>query len=247
MPSTLSCECTARTLFSGNGILRYHEAGYGPPLVFLHGNGRGATGWAAVRDTVPAFAEFFRCLILELPGIDGDGGGPIRAGRDALARFIAALELESFGIVGDSVNGHTAADYALRHPGSVHRLVIIGGIDRNVPGSGNSTRWLPVQTPTLLVWGRDDRVTPLDMAIATVSGFPNAQLHVFPDCGHRPMTEQREAVENVVLSFLLQRDRPEYHSGTGGFISGAGNGSAMATAAGGGCTARPSMQYVMGQ
>jgi 2-hydroxy-6-oxonona-2,4-dienedioate hydrolase len=30
------------------------------------------------------------------------------------------------------------------------------------------------------------------------------ELHVFPDCGHWVMIEQREAWESVVLSFLTR-------------------------------------------
>lgn len=63
-----------------------------------------------------------------------------------------------------------------------------------------------IQAPTLLTWGRDDRVTPLDGAIAPLRLIPRCELHVFPDCGHWAMIERKEEFESVVLSFLL-RDR----------------------------------------
>lgn len=131
MSSTLSCRCTARTLVTSAGILRYHEAGYGPPLVLLHGLTPATTGPSDFRTTLPAFAEFFRCLLLELPtfGVSDDGGGdPMLAGRDALIRFVEALGLESIGIIGNSIGGGIAVDYALRHPSRVHRLVTVGGL-----------------------------------------------------------------------------------------------------------------------
>lgn len=37
-----------------------------------------------------------------------------------------------------------------------------------------------VAAPTLLTWGRDDRVSPLDMALIPMRSIPNAELHVFP-------------------------------------------------------------------
>ena len=37
---------------------------------------------------------------------------------------------------------------------------------------------------TLLTWGREDRVNPLDGAMVALKLIPKAQLHVFPNCGH---------------------------------------------------------------
>ncbi len=59
-----------------------------------------------------------------------------------------------------------------------------------------------IQAPTLLTWGRDDRVSPVDMALLPMRLIPNCELHVFPKCGHWAMIEQKEAFENVVNAFL---------------------------------------------
>jgi 2-hydroxy-6-oxonona-2,4-dienedioate hydrolase len=61
-----------------------------------------------------------------------------------------------------------------------------------------------IKAPTLLVWGRDDRVTPLDGAIAPLRLLPRGELHVLPDCGHWAMIERKAEFESVVLSFLLR-------------------------------------------
>jgi pimeloyl-ACP methyl ester carboxylesterase len=62
-----------------------------------------------------------------------------------------------------------------------------------------------VKAPTLLTWGRDDRVSPLDMALIPMRTIPNAELHVFPNCGHWVMIEAKQAFESAVMTFL-QRD-----------------------------------------
>jgi pimeloyl-ACP methyl ester carboxylesterase len=62
-----------------------------------------------------------------------------------------------------------------------------------------------VQAPTLLTWGRDDRVSPLDMALIPMRTIANAELHVFPKCGHWAMIEAKEAFEDTVLGFLRRR------------------------------------------
>ncbi|MUL65620.1 alpha/beta hydrolase [Mycobacterium sp. CBMA 234] len=59
-----------------------------------------------------------------------------------------------------------------------------------------------VKAPTLLTWGRDDRVSPLDMALIPMRTIRNAEMHVFPNCGHWAMIEAKEAFESTVLAFL---------------------------------------------
>jgi pimeloyl-ACP methyl ester carboxylesterase len=61
-----------------------------------------------------------------------------------------------------------------------------------------------VAAPTLLTWGRDDRVSPLDMALIPMRTIPNAELHVFGNCGHWAMIEAKEAFESTVLGFLTR-------------------------------------------
>lgn len=58
-----------------------------------------------------------------------------------------------------------------------------------------------VTCPTLLTWGRDDRVSPLDMALIPMRAIPHAEMHVFP-CGHWTMTESKDAFERTVIDFL---------------------------------------------
>jgi 2-hydroxy-6-oxonona-2,4-dienedioate hydrolase len=60
--------------------------------------------------------------------------------------------------------------------------------------------------PALLTWGRDDRVSPVDMALLPMRVIPNAELHVFPNCGHWVMIEAKAAWEAAVLAFLTRKD-----------------------------------------
>ncbi|MBD0862564.1 alpha/beta fold hydrolase [Gordonia sp. zg691] len=63
-----------------------------------------------------------------------------------------------------------------------------------------------VQAPTLVTWGRDDRVSPVDSAIIPMRDIPDAELHVFPKCGHWTMIEARDAWLSTVLAFLTRGD-----------------------------------------
>ncbi len=63
-----------------------------------------------------------------------------------------------------------------------------------------------ITTPTLITWGRDDRVSPVDMALIPMRIMPNAELHIFPNCGHWAMIERKQEFESVVLAFLQRQN-----------------------------------------
>lgn len=56
--------------------------------------------------------------------------------------------------------------------------------------------------PTLILWGREDRVLPWDAGIALMKTIPNAALHIFPRTGHWVQWEQHEQFNHIVASFL---------------------------------------------
>lgn len=59
-----------------------------------------------------------------------------------------------------------------------------------------------IKAPTLITWGRDDKVSPLDGALLPMRLIDNAELHVFPNCGHWAMIECKERFERLALGFL---------------------------------------------
>jgi 4,5:9,10-diseco-3-hydroxy-5,9,17-trioxoandrosta-1(10),2-diene-4-oate hydrolase len=59
-----------------------------------------------------------------------------------------------------------------------------------------------LQHETLIIWGREDRVVPLDSALILLKALPNASLHVFPKCGHWAQWEKADEFNALVLRFL---------------------------------------------
>ena len=55
----------------------------------------------------------------------------------------------------------------------------------------------------LLIWGREDRVNPLDGALVALKMIPRAQLHVFGGCGHWAQLEKFEEFNRLATDFLL--------------------------------------------
>jgi len=62
--------------------------------------------------------------------------------------------------------------------------------------------------PTLLVWGKDDRVTPGDVAERFHALLPRSELVYLPNCGHAPMLEHPTRFAGIVRDWL--RDTARY-------------------------------------
>jgi pimeloyl-ACP methyl ester carboxylesterase len=63
-------------------------------------------------------------------------------------------------------------------------------------------RYRNIDKPALLLWGREDTVSPLRFGERLVSDLPRARLEVFPRCGHFPMLEARGPSTAALLEFL---------------------------------------------
>ena len=278
----LTHDATSRTLDTPKGTLHYHEAGDGPPLLLLHGSGPGVSGWANFRGNLPAFAEHYRTLVLDMPGFGksySSEGSPVLSAPGAVVDFLDGLGLGSIPIVGNSMGGNVAARIAANHPDRVSRLVTIGGVGvpifspgpaegvkllvefvddptrerlvawmesmvfdpdiltdefvelrweaANEPGALDDVRRMfnrkmltgmrkfaaaaatdqvgmlaKIEAPTLITFGRDDRVTPLDSVLVPMRIVRHCEVHIFPNCGHWAMIERKHEFESVVLSFL---------------------------------------------
>lgn len=54
----------------------------------------------------------------------------------------------------------------------------------------------------LMLWGRDDRVTPVEGALLPARQLPRADLRIFSRCGHWVQVERKDAFERAVVDFL---------------------------------------------
>jgi pimeloyl-ACP methyl ester carboxylesterase len=110
-----------------SGTLHYHQAGSGPPIVFLHGYLQGANLWEPV---VHLLNQEFRCITPELPF--GAHPTPMRPDADLstagvgrlVADFLAALDLHQVLLVGNDSGGAIAQVVAARHPQRLGGLVL---------------------------------------------------------------------------------------------------------------------------
>jgi pimeloyl-ACP methyl ester carboxylesterase len=59
-----------------------------------------------------------------------------------------------------------------------------------------------VQTPTLIVWGRQDAIVPLNCGALYQQAIPGSRLVVIDNCGHAPQVEKPQAFLDAVVPFL---------------------------------------------
>lgn len=135
--------------------LRYQLAGTGPPLVLLHGFTLDLRMWDA---QVAAFAPHYRVLRYDLRGFGGSAlPGPAAYDHaDDLFALLDHLGIETAVIVGLSMGGEVALDFALDHPARVRALILA---DAMIGGYRWSAAWQAATTPIWRV-AREEGVAP---------------------------------------------------------------------------------------
>jgi triacylglycerol lipase len=58
-----------------------------------------------------------------------------------------------------------------------------------------------ISVPTLVVWGGNDELVPLEQGRTYAGGIPGAKLVVVPDCGHAPSLEKPKEFLDAVIPF----------------------------------------------
>ena len=61
---------------------------------------------------------------------------------------------------------------------------------------------IDIKQPTLLIWGKNDTVTPPLVGEAFKKLIPNSQLHFIDQCGHAPMMEVPNEFNSILEKFL---------------------------------------------
>lgn len=69
-------------------------------------------------------------------------------------------------------------------------------------------RYRKISQPALLLWGRDDKVTPIAFGERLAAELPSARLVIYPRCGHFPMLEAMSASNAELDAFLAEEKRP---------------------------------------
>jgi pimeloyl-ACP methyl ester carboxylesterase len=107
-------------------LLEYDDAGAGEPVVLIHGLGGNANVWGAQRW---ALSREFRVLCPDLPGCGRSKPAhdiSIRTLVDDIVALLDHLDIASAHFVGHSLGSVIVQHLAVRHPGRVQRIALVG-------------------------------------------------------------------------------------------------------------------------
>ncbi|NQW78210.1 MAG: alpha/beta hydrolase [Chitinophagaceae bacterium] len=241
-----------------DGKYEYLEVGEGETLMLCHGLFGALSNFA---DLIEKFRFTHKVVVPILPLFDLDILHTTVAGLEKhIAAFIEYKNYTNIHLLGNSLGGHVALVYILKHPERVKSLTLTGssGLFENAMGDSYPKRgdyeyiknktaqtfYDPavataalvdevfeitknrlkvikiislaksairhnlgeelnqINQPTLLIWGKNDIVTPPFVAEEFKKLIPNSQLHFIDKCGHAPMMEV-PAQFNIILEKFL--------------------------------------------
>jgi len=241
-----------------DGNFDYLEVGEGETLMLCHGLFGALSNFS---DLIEKFRHTHKVVVPILPLFDLDILHTSVSGLEKhIAAFIEHKNYTNIHLLGNSLGGHVALVYILKHPERVKSLTLTGssGLFENAMGDSYPKRgdyeyiknktaqtfYDPavattalvdevfeitknrlkvikiislaksairhnlgeelnqINQPTLLIWGKNDIVTPPFVAEEFKKLIPNSQLHFIDKCGHAPMMEV-PAEFNIILEKFL--------------------------------------------
>jgi len=236
----------------------YLEVGEGETLMLCHGLFGALSNFT---DLIEKFRHSYKVVVPILPLFDLDILHTTVSGLEKhIAAFIEHKNYTNIHLLGNSLGGHVALVYILKHPERVKSLTLTGssGLFENAMGDSYPKRgdyeyiknktaqtfYDPavatpelvdevfeitrnrlkvikiialaksairhnlgeelnqIQQPTLLIWGKNDIVTPPFVAEEFKKLILNSQLHFIDKCGHAPMMEVPAAFNIILENFL---------------------------------------------
>lgn len=231
----------------GLATISYQAAGSGPPLVLIHGLSGSCRWWER---NVADLARQFRVYVIDLIGF-GESVAPhpfvLKETAPYLAAWMDRLDIPRANVVGHSMGGVIAADFAADYASRIDRLVLVDAAVyvaeqnylRHALGVINEfvvqrPHFLPVlvndayragpmtlakaaiellttnieaklrqiQSPTLVVWGERDAITPLDAGRRMCRYLSNGRMVAIKGAGHNPMWEVPQTFNRIITEFI---------------------------------------------
>jgi pimeloyl-ACP methyl ester carboxylesterase len=261
----------------------FYMMGEGPPILLIHGITSSSRTWKRV---MPRLAESHTVIAPDLLGhgrsAKPQGDYSLGAYASGIRDLLVALEVPNATVVGHSLGGGIALQFAYQFPERVGRIVLVdsGGIGHEVnpllraaalPGaefvlplmfsptlrdgalkvrgllsriglqpnadiegvsegfasltqadarraflntvrsvidtkgqrvSAEDRLYLAGDIPTLIVWGENDRIIPLDHAHRAKGMLRGSRLEVFPGAGHFPFNDDPDRFVSVMREFI---------------------------------------------
>ncbi len=122
--------------------------------------------------------------------------------REKLAAFLRAL-VHNPALVTDALIDERFE--AARQPAALRAMGAMGASFSDPARMEEGLLWREayrLRNEVLLLWGREDRVNPVDGALVAVKLIRKVQLHVFGGCGHWVQLEKFDEFNRLTIDFL---------------------------------------------
>lgn len=181
--------CTIHCLESGDPA--------GRAVVLLHGMKFQAETWRELGTLAQLAGQGLRVLAVDLPGFGRSTANPCAPG-EVVHRLLDKLDIDRAVLVGPSMGGRVAMEYAIAHPERLAALVLVGavGVADNRADLGRIT------VPVLVVWGSEDQVAPLADSDTLLTELPRARREILDGAPHPCYLDRPERWHEVLRTFL---------------------------------------------
>jgi len=170
----------------------------GREVVLLHGLKFQASTWQQT-GTLATLAEAgCRAVALDMPGF---GGSPAcdTAQEQVLSGVIRTETAGRPVLLGPSMGGRTALEFAISHPEQISALILVGAVGVEE----NRDRLASIKVPALIIWGSEDQISPLANSDTLLTEIPDARRVIIESAPHPCYLDQPDLFHRAVLDFLV--------------------------------------------
>ncbi len=189
----------SKSIDAASCCLHCLEAGKpgGKDVILLHGMKFQAATWQELGTLEKLAAAGYHALALDMPGF----GGTPACEKDqdkVLAEFITQGELDRPVLIGPSMGGRIALEFALNHPGILGGLILVGAVGVEE----NKEKLSQIDLPVFIIWGGDDQISPLTNSDTLLASIKGAKRLVIEGAPHPCYLDQPDKWHAAILEFL---------------------------------------------
>jgi len=175
------------------------EGSRAPPIILLHGLNSYSGTW---RKNIRVLAQKRRVIAPSLPPWQGTIQSVRVEEYAALVNELITKETISSKVtlIGNSLGGWIGMKIAQTHPQIIGSLVL-----EDSAGVNEETMLRDIdssQIPVCIIWGREDKVVPVEAARYFHSRIKKSTLLIFENVGHVPHWEKPHEFNEAVSTFL---------------------------------------------
>ncbi len=178
--------------------LHYLEAGErgGTTMLLLHGARFTSDTWRKLGTIDKLTDAGYYVVALDLPGFGRSQSVDIDR-NELLVTIMDALAIDKAVVVSPSMSGAFSFPLVIRATDRVLGFVPVapGGIDANVKALRN------VSVPTLVVWGENDRIIPLEKSVVLTAAITDSRRVVLRGASHPCYLDSPDEFHRELIAF----------------------------------------------